>query len=242
MPFVIADRVRETSTSTGTGSFTLGGALTGFRSFGSVLATADTTYYAIVASGGTDWEVGIGTFTAPNTLARTTVLSSSNLGSAVNFGAGAKDVFISLPASRTITASNGQLFWDNTNNRLGVGTTTPSTTLEVNGIIRDSKGDVRDLPINNQTTGYTPVISDSGKIIRITTGGVTIPSGVFSSGQAFSIMNNSTSNQSITQGAGVTLRLAGTATTGNRTLAQYGICAVTCVVTNEFVISGPGLS
>lgn len=102
MAFVIADRVRETSVSTGTGNFTLDGAVTGYQTFDAVLDSADTTYYTIASQGGSEWEVGIGTFTAPATLARTTILSSSNGGSIVTFSAGSKDVFISLPASRTV--------------------------------------------------------------------------------------------------------------------------------------------
>lgn len=101
MPFIIADRVRETSTTTGTSNITLAGAVTGYVSFDSVLNTADTTYYTIASLDGFSWEVGIATFTAPSTLARTTVLSSSSGGSIINFGAGVKDVFISLPASKT---------------------------------------------------------------------------------------------------------------------------------------------
>lgn len=101
MAFIIADRVRETSVSTGTGNFTLDGAVTGYQTFDAVLDSADTTYYTIAAQGGSEWEVGIGTFTAPATLARTTILSSSNGGSIVTFSAGTKDVFISLPASKT---------------------------------------------------------------------------------------------------------------------------------------------
>jgi hypothetical protein len=101
MAFVIADRVRESSVSTGTGNFTLAGAVTGYQTFASVMATSDTTFYTIADQGGANWEVGIGTFTSPSTLARTTILSSSNGGSVVTFGAGTKDVFISLPASKT---------------------------------------------------------------------------------------------------------------------------------------------
>jgi hypothetical protein len=101
MPFIIADRVRESSTTVGTGSIALAGAVTGYQTFDAVLDTGDTTYYTAADQGGANWEVGIGTFTAPATLARTTILSSSNGGSIVTFGAGTKDVFISLPASRT---------------------------------------------------------------------------------------------------------------------------------------------
>ena len=95
----IADRVRETTTTTGTGSIALAGAVTGYRSFSSVLSTGDTTSYCVSDQGGANWEVGIGTFTSPSTLARTTILSSSNSGSIVTFTTGSKDVFITEPAA-----------------------------------------------------------------------------------------------------------------------------------------------
>jgi hypothetical protein len=86
------------------------------------------------------------------------------------------------------------------------------------------------------------VAGDVGKYINITTGGVTVPSGIFSSGDVVSIYNNSASNQTITQGTSVTMYQAGTATTGNRTLAQRGLSSVLCVASNVFVITGAGLS
>lgn len=98
------------------------------------------------------------------------------------------------------------------------------------------------VPQNAKTSAYTLAIGDVGKHISITTGGVTVPSAVFAAGDIVSIYNNSSSNQTITQGASVTMRLAGTATTGNRTLAQRGIATVLCVASNEFVISGAGLT
>lgn len=98
------------------------------------------------------------------------------------------------------------------------------------------------VPQNAKTSAYTLAIGDVGKHISITTGGVTVPSGVFAAGDIVSIYNNSSSNQTITQGGSVTLRLAGTATTGNRTLAQRGIATVLCIASNEFVISGAGLT
>jgi hypothetical protein len=98
------------------------------------------------------------------------------------------------------------------------------------------------VPANAQTSAYTLVAADAGKHISITTGGVTVPSGVFATGDVISVYNNSTSSQTITQGASVTLRNAGTANTGNRTLAQYGVCTLLCVASNTFVISGAGLS
>jgi hypothetical protein len=98
------------------------------------------------------------------------------------------------------------------------------------------------IPPNNQTAAYVLVASDVGKYINITTGGVTVPSGVFSSGDTLSIYNNSASNQTITQSAGVTIYQVGTATTGNRTLAQRGLATLLCVGSNEFVITGGGLT
>lgn len=97
------DRVKESTTTTGTGTLTLAGAATGFRSFGSVLADGDTTYYAIVGRGTGEWEVGLGTVGGSGTtLARTSVLASSNSNSAVSFSAGTKDVFITVPASTIV--------------------------------------------------------------------------------------------------------------------------------------------
>jgi hypothetical protein len=109
------------------------------------------------------------------------------------------------------------------------------------GTVSDSKGDVRQLPINNQTSAYVLVASDAGKTISITTGGVTVNTGIFSAGDNITIYNNSGSSQTITQGT-ATIRQAGTANTGNRTLAQYGVCTLLCVASGTFVISGAGLS
>jgi hypothetical protein len=108
--------------------------------------------------------------------------------------------------------------------------------------IRDTKGNLRTIPQNAQTSAYTLVAADMGKHIAITTGGVTVPQNVFSAGDAVSIYNNSASSQTITQGTGVTLYLAGQATTGNRTLAQRGVATALCVGSNTFIISGAGLT
>lgn len=103
MAFVTADRVRDTSTTTSTGNITVSGtAPTGFRTFSAVLSVDDTFYYAIQHQSLNEWEVGIGTYSSSNVFARTTVLSSSNAGNLVNFSAGTKDVFITLPAGRVV--------------------------------------------------------------------------------------------------------------------------------------------
>lgn len=106
MAFVLADRVKETTTTTGTGTVTLGGAATGFQSF-SAIGNANSTYYTIAGQGTAEWEVGIGTYTSSGTtLSRDTVLASSNSGSLVNFSAGTKDVFVTQPAETTVVVSN----------------------------------------------------------------------------------------------------------------------------------------
>ena len=131
MPLVVRDRVNETSTTTGTGTFTLAGAVTGFQTF-SAIGNGNTTYYTIVLQGGTEWEVGLGTYTSSGTtLSRDVVLSSSNGGSLVNFSAGTKNVFCDYPAPKAVygdatdtafeaqfAASNGLMM-----NNMTVGTT-----------------------------------------------------------------------------------------------------------------------
>ena len=107
MAFVLADRVKETTTTAGTGTVTLDGASTGYQSFAAI-GDANTTYYTIAGQTGSEWEVGIGTYASSGTtLARTTVISSSNAGSLVNFSAGTKDVFVTYPAEFTSNAIGG---------------------------------------------------------------------------------------------------------------------------------------
>jgi len=107
MALVIKDRVKETSTTTGTGTLTLAGAATGFQSFAAI-GNGNTTFYTIALVSSNEWEVGIGTYTSSGTtLSRNTILSSSNSGNAVNFSAGTKDVFVTYPSERAITGGGG---------------------------------------------------------------------------------------------------------------------------------------
>ena len=137
-----------------------------------------------------------------------------------NFSAGDINV-------NNLTATNG--------NFTGIVTT---GNLTATGIVSDSYGNLRDIPQNSQSSTYSLQITDAGKHISITTGGVTVPSSVFSVGDAVTIFNNSSANQTITQGSGVTLRFSGTTLTGNRTLLPYGIATVLCVSSNIFAIVG----
>ena len=101
MALVVKDRVKETTTTTGTGAITLAGAVAGFQAFSGVLSDSDTTYYAIVHRNTAEFEVGLGTYSS-STLTRTTVLESSNSGNAVNFTSGTKDIFITYPAEKSV--------------------------------------------------------------------------------------------------------------------------------------------
>jgi hypothetical protein len=102
MALVVYDRVKESTAVVGTGTATLLGAASGFQSF-AVIGNANTTYYCIADQGGANWEVGLGTYTlSGTTLARTTVLSSSNAGALVSFPAGTKDVFCTYPSERSV--------------------------------------------------------------------------------------------------------------------------------------------
>ena len=105
MALVLADRVREQSNTSGTGTFTLSGAVTGYQTFSSAIGNGNTCYYTISNPGTTEWEVGVGTVGA-GTLARTTVLSSSNAGSIVTFTSGTKDVFVTYPSETSVFAGN----------------------------------------------------------------------------------------------------------------------------------------
>jgi len=113
MALVVKDRVKETSVTDGTGSVTLAGAVANFQSFSSVLSNADTTYYAISHRNANEWEVGLGTYNT-GVLARTTILESSNAGSAVSFSSGTKDVFITYPAEKSIYLDGSNLIANST--------------------------------------------------------------------------------------------------------------------------------
>jgi len=135
MALAVADRVKESTTTTGTGTVNLAGAETGFQTFVAGIGNSNTTYYAIVDGNTGDFEVGIGTVTdaSPDTLSRDTILQSSNSDSAVNFGSGTKSVFCTQPADKAVfTNENGNIdftgnlhFDDSTgtdNNRIKMGT------------------------------------------------------------------------------------------------------------------------
>jgi len=163
MAFVSADRVRDTSTTTSTGNFTVSGtAPTGFRTLSAVLSVNDTFYYVIQAQGANEWEVGVGTYSSANVFARTTVLASSNAGSAVNFSAGTKDVFTTLAAARTIQRqSDGSVY-------AGSGGGSDNAII-LNGITIASNYTI---PTSYNAGSFGPVTINSGATVTVPSGSV----------------------------------------------------------------------
>jgi hypothetical protein len=200
MAIVLKDRVKVLSTTTGTGTFTLGSAVSGFQNF-SVIGDGNSTYYTIAAQGSEDWEVGIGTYTASGTLlSRDTILESSNGGTAVNFAAGTKDVFVTYPAERSVYLdSAGSYPVQNTFNTLNATTavltagtisTTPASgtdivnktyvdTIVSSGIhfhtpVRVESPTALTVTYNNGTSGVGATLTNAGTQLALVIDGITL--------------------------------------------------------------------
>ena len=132
---------------------------------------------------------------------------------------------------------NVELFF---NNSKALETTSAGVT--VTGTVTDSKGNLRSIPKNAKSSAYVAVATDAGKAIYISSGGVTLNNSVFSAGDAVTIINDSGSNQTITQGSGVTMYHTSTGLTGNRTLAGRGMCTVWFESASKAYIGGSGLT
>ena len=186
MALVVNDRVKETSTSTGTGTINLAGAVLGFETFVAGIGNSNTTYYSIVNENG-EFEVGLGTVTdaATDTLSRDTILSSSNSDSAVDFSAGTKDVFCTLPASKAvildssgnIVANNGSALTNLNASNLASGTVPdarfPATLPALNGSALTNlnasnlaSGTVANARLDAQLQDVAGLATTSGKIIQ----------------------------------------------------------------------------
>ena len=197
MALVVKDRVKETTSTTGTGTLTLGGAVTGFQTFTSVLSNGDTTYYAIFESSTGQFEVGLGTFTSSGTtLARTTILESSNSGNAINLTAGAADVFITQPAEKAVYLdASGHIATADGRNVTNVAASTAATLAtarDIGGVSFDGSASIN-LPgvntLGNQdtsgnaatattagtvTTAAQPNITSLGTLTTLTVDDITI--------------------------------------------------------------------
>lgn len=253
MALVLADRVKETTTTTGTGTLTLAGAATGFQSF-SVIGNANTTYYAISSSGSSEWEVGLGTYTSSGTtLARTTILASSNAGSAVNLSAGTKDVFVIYPAGKAVLTDATQTL---TNKTLTSPTlTTPALGTPASGNLSSCTADgtnsvgYLNIPQNSQSAAYTCVLADAGKHIFHPSSDAnartfTIPANssvAYPIGTAITFVNMTSQVVTIAITTD-TMYLSSAGTTGSRSLAQYGSATALKITSTSWIISGSGLT
>jgi hypothetical protein len=200
MALVLADRVQETSTSVGTGSFTLAGAVTGYQTF-AVIGNGNTTFYTIADQGGSNWEVGIGTYsTTGPTLARTTVLSNSNGNtSPVNFPAGTKTVFVTYPSEQSVnldasgnvsalgTIASG--VWQGSTIGVAYGGTGVTSSSGANSVVlRDANQNIAVNRVNQSNTNTTA----SGGTTALTAASSYIHSLVGTGGQTYTLPDATT--------------------------------------------------
>ena len=171
MAFITADRVKDTSTTTGTGNITVSGSAPfGYRTFSTVLSVADTFYYAIQGQSTAEWEIGVGTYASTNQFARTTVLASSASGSAVSFSSGTKNVFITLAAARTLqlgpsdTPTAGSVPY-------GTGSTLAYTAAGTSGQFLKSNGSSPPTWVTAAGTGTVTSVDVSGGTTGLTASG-----------------------------------------------------------------------
>ena len=185
------------------------------------------------------------------TVASTNTTITDNL-LELNSGASSNANDSGIIIERGSTGDNAIFAWDESADKFIVGTTTGTASSTgditiaagtlVTSTVEDSKGNLRSIPSNAQSSAHVATAADAGKAIYISTGGVTLNNSVFSAGDAVTIINNSGSDQTITQGSGVTIHNAADAATGNRTLAGRGMATVWFASASVAYISGAGLS
>lgn len=247
MALIVADRVAETSTTTGTGALTLAGAITGFRRFSSVCSTNDTLYYAIIAVDGNgnpsgDWECGLGTYSSSNTLTRTTPQASTNSNNAVNFAAGNKYVYLSS------TANYLGLFAQLAGTSSFTAKQTFSAGADITPATVPTTTAVGYLgcPQNQQDANYTTVMADAGKHLYHTSGSThtwTIDSNAnvaYPIGTILTFVNANGGGNVTIAITSDTLRWSGS--TGSRTLAANGVATALKVTSTVWRLTGDGIS
>lgn len=184
MALVVKNRVKETTATTGTGTLTLAGAVTGFQAFSSALSNNDTTYYSLIEPSTGSFEVGIGTFTASGTtLARTTILASSNSNNAINLTAGNAEVFITQPAEKAVffDASGDVTLTRNPQSALQAATKQYVDTIAAAGLhyhdpVRVQTTGNLSATYSNGTSGVGATLTNSGSQAAISIDGVTLSS------------------------------------------------------------------
>jgi len=226
MAFAIADRVQEVSSTTGTGTFLLTGAVTGYQSF-AVIGNTNTTYYTIADQSGTNWEVGIGTYYSSNvSLARTTILSSSNANAVVNFGAGTKSVFVTYPAERAIYADSSNITTVTNlvsgNVSITGGTVSGINVSSSNVII--TGGTINSVTENSGT--YNNATITGGTLNNVVIGGTTAANGTFT---------NVTAQKYVATGNIAVSTAAGAYSYGTLNYSDTGILASYANTANTYV-------
>jgi hypothetical protein len=255
MPLVLADRVKETSTTTGTGTFVLAGASTGFQSF-AVIGDSNTTYYTIQNPDTNEWEVGIGTYYSGNTsVVRTTILSSSNANAVVNFSAGVKDVFVTYPANKSVyeDALNNVAFPANVtiDGSTTLGNTSGSTVVfnsasvstpnnlnfDSNTLFIDAVNNRVGIGSNAPQTGLEVYSAASDATITLERGSTTVAVNDVYGGIDFF------GNDSSTNANGVRARIRGVSigTTGAAKISFFAANASSTTLNERFSISGSNI-
>lgn len=208
MAFVTADRVSDTSTSTGAGSFVVSGSPSaGYRTFSTVMSVGDTCLYTIQHATLNEWENGIGTYSSANTLTRTTVSSSSNAGALVTFSAGTKNVSITLLAPKTVQTDP---------------TTAGNVLFTADGSVWSSTQKIVQGSSYSATASFTASIS--GTTMTVTA----VASGALSVGQVFT-------GTGVTAGTSITAFVSGTGNTGTYTVSASQTVASTTMTVTQVV-------
>jgi hypothetical protein len=236
MALVLNDRVKETTTTTGTGTLTLGGAVTGFETFATGVGNSNTTYYAVTLPGTAEFEVGLGTLSSDSsTIARSTVISSSNSDSAVNFSAGTKTIFCTIPASKSVfldASGNATLGAD-----LSVG-----DDLTVNGGVielRSNSGSVGQLKLYCETSNnHAQTISPQAHSLNATNT-LTLPGGD-TIGNADATLVSDTGTQTLTNKTIDASQLSGTVANARLDAELQALAGLTSAADKGIQFTGSG--